>query len=293
MAGPSIAARFFDAEPFDLTPAANLSIPSGRSYIRLTTGASNTTVTSILSPRSGDTLILTANGSGSVMFTHTAPGSAADGKVSLASGGSVRLQAGDFLVIRQDLSTGHWYEVSRSLNSESASGSVPAAVASSVTAEEFANGGVRHLRLTLDALELTVTNVTGASFGGVKVYDFDDGYLKILGARCALSNYAIVTAGSAGFALTGGGDFSLGSAVTTSATLNSTFANVLGSTSVDPLSGGAAGVNTTSAALDGTGTAIDLYLNHAIDDADVDNLATDVFTVDGQIDVFYLNLGDA
>lgn len=162
-----------------------------------------------------------------------------------------------------------------------------------VTAVENGDGVVHKTTLTLASTPVTVANTTGASFGGVKLYDFPEGRLLVLGVTASLG---FVWTGE-DIAQDGSGDFSLGTTITADATLDSTDVDLLPSTAMtDPfvLGVGAATASAlaASAQFDGTGTAKDLNLNVIIDDADVSDGASDVVLASGTVTVHWINLGD-
>jgi len=156
---------------------------------------------------------------------------------------------------------------------------------SAVAQTEQIGAGLFKTTLTLTDLEVTLTlNGTSTGGGGVKIYDFPAGYIKVLGVT---SNLTVANAGGDGSFLA-----SLGSAVAdTGGTLATTEANVCASTAATVSSG----VGTckmkgdTVSALDGTSTAIDLYLNAALN---ADGTDKEVLEFSGTITIHWLNLGD-
>jgi hypothetical protein len=167
-----------------------------------------------------------------------------------------------------------------------------AANGATVSSIEYSEGVLRQTVLTLASTPVTVANTTGASFGGVKVYDFPAGRILLLGTTANLSfNWDGTTIAS-----TGSGDFSMGSTITADATLDTTDVDMLPSTAMlDPFVasvGTGAGALAASAQFDGTATAIDANLNLIIDDADVADAASDIVLVSGTITMTWINLGD-
>jgi hypothetical protein len=164
-----------------------------------------------------------------------------------------------------------------------------------VTAVELGDGVLHQTVLTLAATPVTVANTTGASFGGVKVYDFPAGRILIQGVTVNLS-FNWTDDSSPVIAQDGSGDFSMGSTITADATLATTDVDLLPSTAMtDPF---LAGVGTGAGALaasfhyDGTATALDANLNIIIDDADVANATTADVLVSGTVTITWTNLGD-
>ena len=179
---------------------------------------------------------------------------------------------------------------------------VGAAVTSiGVKAEEFGVGILRQTKLTLTNVPVVTGNTSGASFGSAKIYDFPEGRIAILGVTAKFTGITFNTeAGATGDIAGGGsGDYSLGSTATADATLSLTDVDMLPSSAMlDPFVAGVGRSNAGSALaaaaqFDGTTTAIDMYLNAIIDDADVsDGAAADSVYFTGTIYVTWANLGD-
>ncbi len=177
-------------------------------------------------------------------------------------------------------------------------GSVPTnesgvGVVNGATVSAVEQGDVVHkTTFTLASTPVTVGNVTGASFGGVKLYDFPAGRILVLGVTADLSfNWAGTDIG-----LTGSGDFALGRSISADATLAGTDVDLLPSTALlDPFVDGVGtgkGALVASAQFDGTGGAISANLNIIIDDADVANAAEDIVLASGPVVIHWINLGD-
>lgn len=161
-----------------------------------------------------------------------------------------------------------------------------------VTARHETWGPLRRVTLTFTDVEVTVANTTGASFGSLKIYDCPEGNIRMMGGY---SSFTFDWSGE-DIAATGSGDYSLGTTATADATLATTDVDVQASTAMlDPF---VAGVGTGSGLLaapanhDGSSTAKDIYINIIIDDADVDDAASDVVTINGTVVFTYLHLGD-
>lgn len=163
---------------------------------------------------------------------------------------------------------------------------------SQVSVTEVVAGNQHSVTLKLNSLPVTVGNTSGASFGSKKLYDFLAGRVYMIGGT---ANLSFAWTGE-DIAATGSGDFSIGTTATADATLNSTDVNLLESTAMlDPFVAGVGtgtGAFAAPAAFDGTTTAIDMYLNMIIDDADVADGASDTVLVSGTIHFAYFNLGD-
>lgn len=173
-------------------------------------------------------------------------------------------------------------------------GTVPAAtLAAGVAISESGFGALHKTVLTLSSVSITMTDATTAgSHGSLQLYDFPTGVFFLLGAVTDLSTLA----GAGGLADTAALVGALGSEAlaTDNATLTSAEADFVPSTA-GTLSSGAGvldGETTTAliAIWDGTGGAIDLFLNLAVPDAGTS--ANDTLTVSGTITLFWLELGD-
>ena len=161
-----------------------------------------------------------------------------------------------------------------------------------VTTTEHGDSVTHRTILTLTATPVTVANTTGASFGGLKLYDFPAGRIGVLGVTANLSfDWSGTT-----IAADGSGDFSLGTTITADATLDTTDVDLLPSTALtDPFVAGVGtgkGALAASAQFDGTTTAIDANINIIIDDVDVADAASDVVLVTGTITITWANYGD-
>lgn len=163
--------------------------------------------------------------------------------------------------------------------------------ANSVMADESGSGGKQFTTLRFTRIPVTVANTTGASFGSLKIYDFPQGQIRLHGGR---ANLTFDWSGSA-ITLTGSGDFSLGTTATADAALATTEVDFLASTAMlDPF---VAGIGTgkgnlvVATSFDGVTTAVDLYLNIIIDDADVADADSSVVYVTGTIIIEWTNYG--
>lgn len=151
---------------------------------------------------------------------------------------------------------------------------------------------------------IRLTNVTVAltdeagvvAYVGSKVYDFPAGAILFLGATAEID----ITKSSAGVNANWDGDFGLGTVTASNnATLATTEQNFIPTTATAQAVNGktvAEGVSTSTEACkvhDGTATAIDLYLNVLVDDADHDVTGTACnFIYNGEIRLKWIHLGD-
>lgn len=161
-----------------------------------------------------------------------------------------------------------------------------------VTATEYGNGVIHKTVLALAATPITITRNAGDSSGqgNVKIYDWPEGRILVLGNTASLT----LTFG-ANMAATGSGDISMGTTGTTDTTLDGTDVDLLPSTGLtDPLVasvGSASGALAASAQFDGTSTAKDMYLNVICDAGDV-TTGNSSCTVTGTVTCTWINLGD-
>lgn len=156
---------------------------------------------------------------------------------------------------------------------------------------------VRTALLTLADVDIALTDEAGVvAYGGLKILDFPEGAVCILGAVADLD----ITKSSAGVNDDWDGDFALGTVTASNnASLTSTEANIIPSTATPQATAGATTANGQSTAtecpayLDGTGTAVDVYLNFLVDDADHDVTSTPCNLIaNGTIKLTYAVLGD-
>lgn len=161
-----------------------------------------------------------------------------------------------------------------------------------VVATEYGDAAIHKTVLTLSGISITMTDAsTAGCHGSLKVYDFPNGIIQILG-----SSYDLTTlAGAGGIGDTAALVGSLGSATvsTSNATLTTTEADLIASTS-GTLTAGAGTLKSygslVATAFDGHTTAVDAYLNLAVPDAG--SSASDTVTVSGTITIVWSNLGN-
>jgi len=169
-------------------------------------------------------------------------------------------------------------------------------LATGTVAAEYGNGIVNKTVFTLDDQTVTLADEAGVvAYGSQKLYDFPAGAIMILGATADID----LTKSSAGVDADWNGDFGVG---TTAAGNNNALAtteqNIIPTTATPEASAGATTANgqstaTENAVIDGTTTALDLYLNILVDDADHDVTTTACNLIaNGTITVFWINLGD-
>lgn len=177
-------------------------------------------------------------------------------------------------------------------NTQIATSAAGAKNGATVTATET-RGVVNKTVLTFAALPLTIRDTQQG--GGVKVYDFPEGRIAFLGATGSI---ALTTTSVLASTLNAGVTCNWGVGTTTqaSATLATTeqnivqVANVTSSATIN-VAGAASGSFGAATAIDGTGTAVDAYLNVAVAGAtDIDADAT--VTVTGTVTIHWINLGD-
>lgn len=168
-----------------------------------------------------------------------------------------------------------------------------------VTAREFGNNVLHKTVLTLAATPISIADDAGvAQYGGVKIYDFPAGLICTLGAVIDGS----ITLGTTGTIIDAwAGGVALGTVTaTTGATLVSTEANIMKEVDVAAATAKVASIDAESVAtvltesgaswLDGTATAIDMYLNLVVDDDASHTAGTG--TITGTVTFFWMNIGD-
>lgn len=180
------------------------------------------------------------------------------------------------------------------------SGQAERGVAPAVTGMTVSHEGVgqqRRTKFTFSSCAIAMVDAAGVvAYAGTKIFDFPAGKILFLGA-CA--NLAL-TKSSAGINDTFDGDFSLGTVTASNnATLSSTEQDLIPTTATPQAVSGATtakGASTSTESckvFDGTGTAIDAYLNFLIDDADHDVTGTPAdLIVTGTLTIDWINLGD-
>jgi hypothetical protein len=172
-------------------------------------------------------------------------------------------------------------------------GAIP--VVAGLSVKETGAGPYRQTVLTFaDVAFSLVDEAAVVAYAGKKVYDFPEGVIKVFGA---VANLAI-EGSSAGVNDTFDGDFGLGTVTASNNnTLASTEQNIIPTTATPQAVAKATtakGLNAADIApLDGTGTAIDLFLNFLVDDADQDVTTTPAdLVVNGTIVINWMVLGD-
>lgn len=182
-------------------------------------------------------------------------------------------------------------------NLEGLVGVVPNAVKAYVSAAEFSNGLWTRTVLTCTAVPISFADDAGqAQYGGVKLYNFPAGLLCTLGG---VIDGALTLPSPFIDAFTG--VTALGTATAgTGSTLTSTEANILQSTALTTAVAKVATADAVSIAtalteagarwVDGTSTAVDLYLNYAIADDALHTAETGTFT--GTVTLLWTIIGD-
>lgn len=169
----------------------------------------------------------------------------------------------------------------------------------SVVATEYGTEILHRTLLTCTATPLTFGDEADTGqFGGVKVYDFPAGLILFLGAvidgSMTLTAPAIDTwIGDVGLGTAAPTDHASGVNAAGTALLDSVSTTIAVAKvgNIDAVSKATALTESGARHVDGTGTAIDLFLNLLIDDNGAhDNTITGAFN--GTIQVTWINLGD-
>lgn len=158
-----------------------------------------------------------------------------------------------------------------------------------VTASDT-SGFINKTVLTLDDTPVVVTEIGAGTnaVGGVKVYDWPEGRILLLGA---IVENVTITIDTNAIDVADGGDVAFGTAAPGGdGLLDGTAVDVIPSTSVDPITNIVDAALAASAQFDGTATAKDVYFNMSVDDADVS--ATHTNTIDATLTLHWVNLGD-
>lgn len=187
-------------------------------------------------------------------------------------------------------------EINRVDVSTGNAGTVGTATSGTISLVDERAGSLYCSTFTLNAARVPITDAAGSgSHGTLKLYDFPEGYIRILGSS---QNY---TAFAEGAALTGGAgdavfEIGLGTAAIAAAAdgaLGATNDNIGTDINVTLSGGTATGKDGTATNImhDGTATALDLNLNISGTAATID--ATSHLDVTGTIKVLWAYMGDA
>lgn len=175
-----------------------------------------------------------------------------------------------------------------------AAASLGAASGATVSAFETVDGLVRRTVLQVQNLPLTLADATQGA--GVKIYDFPEGRIHILGAIGAI---AMITTSVLASTLHGGVTckWGVGSTTQANATLATTeqdmipVTTVVASATINVAGAQSKASLAASLQLDGTTTPVDAFLNISIPTGtDIDANAT--VLVSGTIQITWINLGD-
>ena len=173
------------------------------------------------------------------------------------------------------------------------SGTVPAAVVSTVAAVESGDGTFHQTVLTLTAVPVTMRDTEQG--GGVQIYDYPLGSILCLGASATIG---VTTTSELASTLNTGVtcNYGVGSVTQSNATVATTEQDIVNvtaftaSATIDVAGADATGVGIgVVTPLDGTSTAINAFLNLAVAGAtDIDADAT--VTVTGEVKITWVNL---
>lgn len=177
-------------------------------------------------------------------------------------------------------------------------GGVGAKNGATVSVVEQGDGNIHKTVLTLTATPLPIVSVgAGNGVGGVKLYDFPEGRICVLGTMADLS-LAVAAGKQADFTdATPEGDVGIGTVAPANDDAFGTDA-----TDDDFATGQAFTMSAYAATakcqsepvqqMDGTATPKDLYLNGLVDAADIDDDVSTEIEVTGTVTVVWVNLGD-
>lgn len=156
---------------------------------------------------------------------------------------------------------------------------------------------VRTALVTLTNVDIALTDEAGVvAYGGLKILDMPAGAILFLGAVADID----VTKSSAGVNADWDGDFGIGTVTASNnGTLSGTEQDILPTTATPQAVAGVTTANGQSTitqagyVVDGTGTAVDVFLNFLVDDADHDVTGTPCnLILNGTVKITYCNLGD-
>jgi hypothetical protein len=169
---------------------------------------------------------------------------------------------------------------------------------STVLATELGDDLINKTVLDLGSTPLSVTSITtGAGVGGVKIYDFPQGRILVLGCMADLI-LTIDAADQADFTdATPEGDIGIGSVTPANADALGTDAtdDDFATATAFTMSAYTASPQVPSEAslqFDGTSTALDMFVTLLVDAADIDDGVTSTVYVSGKVVFHWINLGD-
>jgi len=171
-----------------------------------------------------------------------------------------------------------------------------AANGTGVAAVESGNGIFNKTVITFTDHAIALTDEAGVvAYGGSKVYDLPAGAILMLGAVADID----LTKSSAGVNADWDGDVGVGTVTASNNnTLATTEQNIIPTTATPQAVAGVTTANAQSTStenevIDGTGTAVDVFLNFLVDDADHDVTTTACnLIVNGTLTLHWINLGD-
>lgn len=166
-----------------------------------------------------------------------------------------------------------------------------------VTVVEQGDGVVHKTILSFVNTPIVLADNAGVTaFGSLKVYTFPVGYTYVIGASSRLA----VTASAAGVTTTFDGDFGIGivAADNGATPLATTEQNIIPNTATPQAvarvtTANAVSTATEHAIFDGHTTAVPVYINMLVDDADHDVTTTPTnLILNGEITILWTSLGD-
>ena len=163
--------------------------------------------------------------------------------------------------------------------------------AGDVSAAQCSGVGYNRAVITLTDVAVTVANTKGVSYGGTQVFTLPAGINRLMTAVLTGVTFNLSSSGNATpIAGTHGGDLAIGTNAPSDGTLTAGDANIIPSTSIDPISAGVAGAHLSADVLL-TGAQA-MYLNVLVDAADVADGASDVLLVSGTLTITWIDGGN-
>lgn len=272
------------------TTSGNVTLGDEAGVVVDKSSGAATTVTLPANPTAGD-----------YIFVKDGKGDAATNNITVTPSGSQTIEGQSSFVIDEAYggvmlfydSDADWKIASRMSSPSAGAGAV---AGSGVSVQELGNAVVHKTVLTFADAAIALTDNAGVvAYGGLKVYDFPEGAILMLGAVADLD----LTKSSAGVNDDWDGDFGVGTVTASNNnTLSSTEQNIIPTTATPQASSGATTANglstaTENAVINGTSTAVDVYLNLLVDDADHDVTSTPCnLIVNGTLTLTWVKLGD-
>lgn len=141
-----------------------------------------------------------------------------------------------------------------------------------------------------EAISMAIVDTNAATSKGVKIGQFPAGVIAVHGA--VLKSHKITVTAADGITANTQGDVSVGSVTASGSDITSTEANIIPKTTQNTMTNATAAFLAAPLPIDGTSTAVGVYLNLLID-ADASNaIQTNAMTSAGELQIIYSELLD-